>query len=74
MIEPGKALQQSGNSGWVPFAARCRWYPSRVQLSRDGLARDKARCPDFKNCRAQGFSSHVRDPLQCKVIVGSTMF
>jgi hypothetical protein len=57
----------------VPFAAPCRWYPSRVQLSRDGVAGDKARFSKPANCRAIGLSSHVRDPLQCKVIVGSTM-
>ena len=57
----------------MPFAAPCRWYPSRVQLSRDGLARDKARFSKPTNCRAIGLSSHVRGPLHCKVIVGSTM-
>jgi hypothetical protein len=56
----------------VPFAAACSWYPSRVQLSRDGVAGDKARFSKLSNCRAIGRSSHVRDPLQCKVI-GSTM-
>ena len=56
----------------MPFAAPCRWYPSHVQLSRDGVAGDKARFSKPTNCRAIGLSSHVRDPLQCKVI-GSTM-
>ena len=58
----------------MPFAATCRWYASRVQLSRDGLVGDKARYPELKNCRTQGLSSRVRDPLHCEVIVGSTMF
>jgi len=71
-IESFQALQQSGNGGWVPFAASCCWYPSSVQLSRDGVAGDKARFSKPTNCRAIGLRSHVRDPPQCKVI-GSTM-
>jgi len=53
----------------VPFAAPCRWYPSPVQLARDGTDGDKARFPKLANCRAKGLSSHVRDPLACQSIV-----
>ena len=62
-IEPVKALQQSGNHGQVPFAASWRWYPSLVQLVRDGLDGDKTRFAKFTNCRTKGLGSHVSGPL-----------
>src|SRR5258707_6242129 len=54
----------------APFAASCRWYPSLVQLARDGRDGDKARFPKFTNCWAKGLSSQVSDPLACQFTVG----
>jgi hypothetical protein len=71
-IEPFKALQQSGNGGEAPLAALCRWYPSLVQLARDGRDGDKARFPKFTYCWAKGLSSHINDPLACQFAVDPT--
>ena len=68
-IQPFQAPQQTANGGWLPFAAPCRLYPLHVQLSRDVLGGDKARFAKFPNCRAIGFSSHVRGLLGCSSIV-----
>ncbi|MEA2909576.1 MAG: hypothetical protein QOJ15_1657 [Bradyrhizobium sp.] len=53
----------------MPFAAPWRWYPSLVQLSRDGLDGDITRFSKLTNCRAKGLSSHVRDPPARQSIV-----
>ena len=47
----------------MPFTALWRWYPSLVQLSRNGLDGDKARFSKFTNCRAKDLSSRIRGPL-----------
>ena len=73
-IEPVKALQQSGNSGEVPFAAlRCS-YSLPVQLVRNGLDGDKARSSKLTNCRAKDLSSCVRGPLVHQFIVDPVLF
>jgi hypothetical protein len=72
-LQPFQAVQQSANANWSPFTAPCRRYPSLVQLARDGLVGDNARFAEFKNCRAQGFSSHVRGLLVCLPIVDHTI-
>jgi hypothetical protein len=73
-VEAFQALQQSTNSGWVPFAAPCCRYPLIAQLSRDGLDRDEARFSKIVNRWPECLSSQVRNSLHCKAIVGSTMF
>ena len=69
-IELLKALQQSLNTGGVPFAAECGWYLSLVQCVRDGVKRDEAFCLKFPNCRSQCPGSCISGPLACLAIVG----
>jgi hypothetical protein len=68
-IEPLQALQQSLNASWLPFAVKCRWYLSLVQLARDGAGGDKACCREFPNCRSQGFGSRLGGLLVCLPII-----
>ena len=57
----------------MPFRALRGWYPSLVQLLRDGIDGDKASFPKLSDCRGQRVSSHVRDRLECEVAANSTM-
>jgi hypothetical protein len=57
----------------MPFRAPRGWYPSLVQLSRDGIDGDKASFPKLSDYRGQRLSSHFRDRLEFEVAVSSTM-
>jgi hypothetical protein len=70
--EAGKgweAVQQSANAGRVPFAAKCRWYLSRVQLVRDGTKRNEVLPLQCSNCRSQSLSSRICGLLACQSVV-----
>jgi hypothetical protein len=67
--EPFQAVQQSANAGRVPFAAKCRWYLSRVQLVRDGTKRNEVLPLQCSNCRSQSLSSRICGQLACQSIV-----
>ena len=58
-LQPFQAAQQSLNAGWLPFAIKCRWNLLLVQLACDGAGGDKARSPEFPNCRSQGSGSRL---------------
>jgi hypothetical protein len=62
-------MEQSANAGWVPFAARCCWYLSLVQLARDGAKRDEALCLECSNCGSQGLGPTICALLACLSIV-----
>jgi hypothetical protein len=47
----------------MPFTALWRWYPSLVQLLRNGLDGDQARFSKLANCRPKDLSSRIRGPL-----------
>jgi hypothetical protein len=68
-LQPFQPAQQSLNASWLPFAVKCRWYLSLVQLARDGAGGDKACSPEFPNCRSQGFGSRLCGLLVCLPII-----
>ena len=68
-LQPFQAVQQSANAGRVPFAAKCRWYLSRVQLARDGTKRNEVLSPQCSNCRSQSLGSRICGLLVCQSIV-----
>jgi hypothetical protein len=68
-FRPFQAAQQSLNAGRLPFAVKCRWYLSFVQLARAGAGGDKAPSREFPNCRSQGFGSRLCGLLVCLPII-----
>jgi hypothetical protein len=68
-IELLKALQHSLDTGWVPFAAECGWYLSRVQLVCDGVKRGEAFCLQLRNCRSQRQGLRISSALAFLAVV-----